>query len=73
MEALYNEIGQKSGHYEANRTLSLLHKMFVMASKIGYTGANPATGSIGLARKVERGSYIPTNCRSLSGAGVATD
>jgi integrase len=39
----HNEVGQK-GRYEANRLLSLLHKMFAMAGKIGFDGPNPAHG-----------------------------
>jgi integrase len=44
VESLHNEVGEKSGHYEANRLLSLLHKMFGTAPKIGFDGPNPAHG-----------------------------
>ncbi len=43
VEALHITVGER-GHYEANRVLSLLHKMFALAPKIGFHGANPAQG-----------------------------
>ncbi len=37
-------MGAKSGHYEANRLLSLIHKMFALAPKLDFDGSNPAHG-----------------------------
>lgn len=42
VQALHAKLGQENGHYAANRVLALLHKMFNVASDIGFAGDNPA-------------------------------
>lgn len=42
--ALHARIGRDHGHYAANRLLSLLHKMFTVGLREGFTESNPAHG-----------------------------
>ncbi len=42
--ALHAKIGRENGHYAANRMLALLSAMFNHATRLGYTGGNPAKG-----------------------------
>ncbi len=44
IQSLHNRVGKKSGIYEANRLRSLLHKMFALSRRVGFTGPNPVTG-----------------------------
>jgi len=44
VQALHARVGQKHGHYAANRLLALVRAMFNKADDIGYRGANPARG-----------------------------
>ena len=44
IQALLNRVGKKSGHYEANRLRSLLHKMFALSHRVGFDGRNPVHG-----------------------------
>jgi integrase len=44
VERLHKQVGKKSGHYEANRLMALVHKMFSLADKVGYDGPNPVNG-----------------------------
>lgn len=44
VQALHARLGEKCGHYAANRTLSLVKMVFNKADGIGWEGANPAHG-----------------------------
>jgi integrase len=44
VQQLHRTIGEKHGHYAANRMLALLSAMFAMASQVGHRGENPAKG-----------------------------
>ena len=44
--SLHSDLGEKCGHYLANRVLSLLSSMFGKAHEIGYEGANPTKGVV---------------------------
>jgi integrase len=44
VQKLHAEIGDKHGHYSANRLLALLHVMFSKAADWGWTLPNPAHG-----------------------------
>jgi integrase len=44
VQALHARLGDKNGHYAANRTLSLIKMVFNKADGIGWKGENPARG-----------------------------
>ena len=57
VQALHSKIGRESGHYQANRVLSLLAAMYAKAENVGYAGDNPCKG-VQKFREEERERFL---------------
>ena len=57
VQALHTKIGEKHGHYAANRLLALVRAMFNKASDMGFRGENPAKG-VKKFREVKRDRFL---------------